>query len=145
MSALAELHESQDVWTPPPAKPLDEAAWQAWLAKGRAQDRRDSAARIKVVKWISIAGLLATAGLWSQLSPYEVAIRFLVTAGALAVTLHAFEAKRYTFAGVFGALALLYNPAAPVFAFSGNWQHVLVLASTIPFAASLTWRKRGKA
>jgi len=134
------LQESQSVWEPTPAKPLDEVVWQAWLAKGREQDQHDGATRIKAVKWISIAGLLAAAGLWSQLPPYEAALRFLVTLGAIALTVHAFDTRRYIFAGVFGALALLYNPAVPVFGLSGNWQHALVLASTIPFAVSLTWR-----
>jgi hypothetical protein len=46
------------------AKPLDDAAWRAWVAKGRARDERSAAARIKVIKWIGIAGLLAAAGLW---------------------------------------------------------------------------------
>jgi hypothetical protein len=143
--ALVESPESQNAWTPPPAKPLDEAVWQAWLAKGRAEDRRDTAAHIKAVKWVSIAGLLAAAGMWAQLPPYQVALRFLVAAGALAVMLSAFKARRYAFAGIFGALALLYNPAAPIFSFSGTWQYALVLASAVPFAASLTWRNRWKA
>lgn len=48
--------------------PLDEAVWQAWVAKGRAQERRSDAAGSKAVKWASIAGLLVAAGLWSQLA-----------------------------------------------------------------------------
>jgi hypothetical protein len=44
--------------------PLDEAVWQAWVAKGRAQERRSDAAGSKAVKWASIAGLLVAAGLW---------------------------------------------------------------------------------
>lgn len=140
MSALVGLQEPQSVWEPLPSKPLDEAVWQAWIAKGRTQDRHDSASRIKAVKWISIAGLLAAAGLWPQLARYEVAVRFLVAMGALALMVHAFETHRYALTGVFGALAFLYNPVMPVFGLSGNWQHALVLASTIPFALSLTWR-----
>jgi hypothetical protein len=65
------------------ATPLDEAVWQAWVAKGRVQERRSRAARIKAVKWASIAGLLGAAGLWSRLAPFEVLVRFLVTASAL--------------------------------------------------------------
>jgi hypothetical protein len=41
---------------------------------------------------------------------------------------------------VFGALALLYNPVVPLFSFSGEWQSVFVMASTVPFIVSLTWR-----
>ena len=140
MSALVGLQESQGVLEPPTSKPLDEAVWQAWIAKGRARDRHDSAVRINAVKWISIAGLLAAAGLWPQLARYEVLLRFLVAMGAVVLMFHAFETHRYAFTGVFGAVAFLYNPAMPIFALSGNWQHALVLASTTPFALSLTWR-----
>jgi hypothetical protein len=45
----------------PAAKPLDEAVWQAWLAKGRAKDRRRSAVQIKALKWAGILGLLVAA------------------------------------------------------------------------------------
>lgn len=43
---------------------------------------------------------------------------------------------------LFAALALLYNPVAPVFSFSGDWQRALLIASAIPFGVSLTWRKQ---
>jgi hypothetical protein len=38
-------------------------------------------------------------------------------------------------------LRSLYNPVAPVFSFSGGWQHAVVVASTVPFVASLAWRR----
>jgi len=59
--------------------------WHAWLTKGRAQDRRSGAGRLKAVKWVTIAGLLAAAALWTQFIPHEA---------------------------VSGALALLCNPVA---------------------------------
>ena len=58
-----ELPGSEKAWTPPETKPLDETIWQAWLAKGREQDRRNAAVRIKALKWVSIAGLLVAAAL----------------------------------------------------------------------------------
>ncbi len=139
MSTLVGLPESRSGRERPLAKPLDEVVWQAWVAQGRAQDRRSSAARIKAVKWVSIAGLLAAAGLWSQLTPYEVVVRFIVAAGAIVVMFQAFNARHYAFAAVFGALALVYNPVAPVFSFSGDWQRALVVTSAVPFVASLAW------
>jgi hypothetical protein len=138
MPTFAEPEESQSAWAPPAARPLDEAVWQAWVAKGRAQDRRSGAARIKAVKWDSIAGLLAAAGLWSHLGPFEVVVRFLVTASAMVVMFQAFQARYYAVAAVFGALALLYNPVAPAFSFSGDWQRAVV-ASAVTFVASLAW------
>jgi len=121
--------------------PLDEAVWQAWVAKGRAQERRSDAAHSKAVKWASIAALLVAAGLWAQLAPYEVVIRFIVAAGATVVMFQALHARHYAVAAVFGALALLYNPVVPVFSLSGDWSRAMVVASAIPFVASLTGRK----
>lgn len=135
MPALVGSEESQSAWAPPATRPLDEAVWQAWVAKGRAQDRRSSAAGIKAVKWASIAGLLAAAGLWSHLAPFEVVVRFLVTASAMVVMFQAFQARDYAVAAVFG-----YNPVAPAFSFSGDWQRAVVVASAVPFVASLAWR-----
>lgn len=141
MPALAVSEERQSTWAPPAAKPLDEGVWQAWVAKGRAQDRRSGAALAKAVTWVSIAGLLAAAGLWSHRAPYEIVLRFIVAAGAIVVMFQAFQARHYAFTAVFGALALLFNPVVPVFSFSGDWQRVLVIASAVPFIASLAWRK----
>ena len=140
MSTSAGLRELREVWEPPLSKPLDEAVWQAWVEKGRAQERRSSAARLKAVKWVSLAGLLAVAGLWSHLAPYDVVVRFVVAAGAIVVMLHAIHGGHYAFAALFAALALLYNPLAPVFSFSGDWQRALVVASAAPFVASLASR-----
>lgn len=140
MPTLVEAEESQSVWAPPAARPHDEAVWQAWVARGRAQDRRSSGARIKAMKWASIAGLLAAAGLWSHLAPFEVVVRFFVTASAMVVMFQAFQARYYAVAAVFGALALFYNPVAPAFSFSGDWQRAVVVASAVPFVVSLAWR-----
>jgi hypothetical protein len=77
----------------------------------------------------------------AQLAPYEVVIRFMVAAGATVVMFQAFRARHYAVAAVFGTLALLYNPVVPVFSFSGDWQRAMVIASSVPFVASLTARK----
>jgi hypothetical protein len=132
------LQDSWEVRELPPAKPLDEAVWQAWLEKGRERDRRNSAARMVAVKWVSLAGLVMVAALWSYLGPYDVIARFVVAVGAIAVMFHAIHDGRYAFAAVFAAVALLYNPVVPVFSFSGDWPRALVLASAVPFVASLT-------
>lgn len=132
----------EDIRELPAAKPLDEAVWQAWVLKGRAREERSYAARMKAVKWISLVALLfaAAAGLWSQLTPYDVVVRLLVTAGALVLMSQELHTRHYAVGAVFGALALLYNPVAPTFTFTGEWQRALVVASGIPFVASLTWR-----
>lgn len=140
MSTVARLQTSAGGLELPLMKPFDEAAWQAWVAKGHTLERRRSSARVKAAKLVSIAGLLAAAGLWSHVTPYEVVVRFIVAAAALVVMLAAFNAKQYLIAAVSATLVLLYNPLAHVFTFSGDWQRALVLASAVPFAVSLAWR-----
>jgi hypothetical protein len=140
MSKAVVVKKSTPAWESPPVKPLDEAVWQAWKAKGRARDRNGRETRIKALKWGSIAALLAVAALWSQLTSYEILIRCALAAAASAMMFEAFNKRQYALGSVFAGLALIYNPAAPVFSFSGNWQRALVVASAIPFATSLAWR-----
>jgi len=139
MSTSVELPGLQQTWSPPAATPLNEAVWQAWVAKGRAQQRRSSATRIRAVTWASIAVLLGTAVLWSNFATFEVLVRFLVTASALVLMFQAFQTRYYPVAATFGALALVFNPVAPLLEFSGGWQRAVVAASAVPFVASLVW------
>jgi hypothetical protein len=142
MSTVATLQKTQDVFGLPQAKPLDEWVWQAWVLKGRAQDERSHAAGVKAVTWISLVTLvLVAAGFCSYITPYDVAVRFLLAAAGLGLMFRACHMRHYAFTAVFGALALLYNPVMPVFRFSGEWQSAFVMATTIPFIVSLTWRK----
>jgi hypothetical protein len=140
MSEEAVAKESTTAWESPPAKPLDEAVWQAWKAKGRAQDKRGREARIKALKWLSMVVLLSLAALWSQAAPYENVMRCVLAAAAVGMMFEAFNKRQYALGAVFAALAVLYNPVAPVFNFSGNWQRALVVASAIPFVISLASR-----
>jgi len=142
---MNRLKDSCMQWETPAALPLDGAVWAAWVAKGRAQDRQSSARRVRAVKWVSIAGLLAAAGLWSYLAPFEAAVRFLVTASSMVVMFRAFASKNYAVAAAFGALALFYNPVVPVFPLAGDWQRAIVVVSSVPFLVSLAWPDGGNA
>jgi hypothetical protein len=104
-----ELQGSRTVWETPPANTLGEMA------------------------------LLAAAVMCSYVTPYDVMVRFVVAAGAIIVMLQAFHTRNYADVIVFGALALLYNPAVPVFNFTGGWQRSAMAASAVPFVASLGW------
>jgi len=42
---------------------------------------------------------------------------------------------------VSGALILLYNPLAPLFDLSGDWQRAVFVAAAAPFLALLIWRE----
>jgi len=81
---------------------------------------------MKVVKWISIGALVAAAGNWLHPAPYDIVVRFVVTGGAVVLMSEALYAHHYVVAAAFGALVLLYNPAAPLFAFAGDWQRAVV-------------------
>ena len=48
---------------PQPAKPLDLAVWQAWLAKGRERDKRHKALILSALKWAGVVALLLGVGL----------------------------------------------------------------------------------
>ena len=140
MSDAVGVKRPATTWEPPAVNPLDEAVWQAWKAKGRARDRQGRATRIKALNWGSIVVLLTVGGLWSQLASYEILIRCVLAAAAAGMMLEAFNKRQHALGAVFAGLALLYNPVAPVFSFSGNWQRPLVFASAIPFVTSLAWR-----
>jgi hypothetical protein len=140
MSTSAELRGFQKALEPPVASRPDEAVWKAWVGKGRSRERRNSARRVTVVKLVSTAVLLTAVAFWYRLAPFDVVIRFVVAVGAMVVMLQALHARHYAGAVVFGALALLYNPAIPIFRFAGDWRRFGVAASVIPFLISLAWR-----
>lgn len=124
----------------PSPYPLDETVWASWLAHGNAEERHRGQVRLKAVKWFSGVVLLATAMIWPMPDLYATIVRFIVSAGALVVMLRAFREGHHPSMIFFGALALLFNPVLPVFVFDGEGQRSLVIASAIPFLASLGWR-----
>lgn len=130
------------MWQPPPVLPLNGAMWEAWEAKGRFEDRRNAAAQVKAVKWISIVTLLAAAAIWSRLGPYEVVVRFIVAIGAIVSMFSSFRVRNYTLGLIFAALVVVFNPVMPVLAFSSEMQRTLVALCVVPFIASLSWGKR---
>src|SRR5512140_1275195 len=104
MSATNEFADSLARRVTPPTRPLDEGVWNAWVSKGRAQERRSEATRVKAVKWISIAALSVLVVLWSLVAPYHSIFRFVVAAGALALMFHEYHARQFGFAVIFAAL-----------------------------------------
>lgn len=127
-------------WQRPESRPLDEAVWQAWLAKGRDAEQRRSRAAHTAICWGTMITLLATAALGAQLTRYEVVVRFVVSAAAVAMMLQVLRRRKFALATLFGALVALYNPIAPAFRFSGGLERAFVAASAIPFIAPLVWR-----
>jgi len=95
----------------------------------------------KIMKWITMAALLAAALLWrstanSQFSQFLLG--FVVCFGAGVVVMQAVRARKYIWAGGFAGIALYFNPLLPVLPFDGELGRSLVLVSIVPFAVSLT-------
>ena len=110
---MSSGQQANSGWTPSGMRSLDESVWQAWVAKGRAKDKRKRARLSASVRYVVIAVLLlVAAGVGSNLAPYDVIVRFIVAAGALFIALHAFRSAAYAVAIVFGLIALLYSPIA---------------------------------
>lgn len=141
MSVSVELLEPGEARTLPVEKPLDQTVWRTWVAKNRAQDQRNNAAFLKTVKCVTIAALLVAAGFWSHLGSFDIAVRFLVATGATVAMLRAFHARQFVFAVLFAAVAVLFNPVAPVLSFSGDWQRAIVVASALPFFLSFRFEQ----
>ena len=137
MPASVELLEPRETRGLSLVKPLDGAAGQTLLAKGRAQDRRYNAVFLEGVKCLAAGALLVAAGFWSHLGQFDLAVRFIVAAAATVAMFHSIKTRQFVLAGLFGALLVLYNPVAPVLSFSGEWQRAIAAASTLPFLASL--------
>ena len=125
-----------------PSAPLDEAVWQAWLAKGRAAEVRGSAARFTALLWLMAALLLAAAVFQPYLAPYEFAFRLTVAAGAVLAMLEVYAHRRYGFAASFGLVAVVYNPIAPMMVLSGPIERTVAAAAAAPFLALLAARSR---
>jgi hypothetical protein len=138
VSTVIQMPALPKVWIPPVAKPLDEAVWQACR-----RGRQEMCGVLEGCRSGS-AGVLASAGSWSHLGSYDVLVRFAVVTGALTLMVPSFHARQYAFTAVFGILALLYNPIAPVIGFSGGWQRAFVVASAAPFLIAALVRRTAR-
>jgi hypothetical protein len=91
----------------------------------------------QVMKWVSIVALLL-AVVFRQAAPaYQSELNLLVCAAAVVVLIQAFRAKKYGWAAGFLGIALLFNPAMPVFGLAGGLGLSLVTLAIAPFAISL--------
>jgi hypothetical protein len=137
MAGLVTLQAPRGVWKQPVAQLLDEARWDAWVAKGRAQERRGSAVRLQAAKIVAVAALMVMAAVWSNPTPLDIVARFIVAAAAIVMMFHELDARQYAFAAAFCLIVLLYNPIAPVFTFSSGWQRGILVASAGPFIVAM--------
>jgi len=139
MSTTVVVEELPEILeTAAPSLP-GEVEWHVWPVE-HSPARRVRSAAIKAIKWAAILGLLALGGVWSRVTPFEVTARYLVAAGAIIVMARSLLARRYAVVAVAGAIVLLYNPLAPLFELSGDWQRAVFVAAAAPFLSVLIWR-----
>ena len=91
----------------------------------------------QTMKWISIGALVLAVVFWNSAANFQMELDLLVALAAGVVLIQSFAAKKYRWAGGFLAIALLLNPAIPVFRLSGGVGLSLVMLSIATFAASL--------
>lgn len=91
----------------------------------------------EVMKWVSIAALALAVLFWKSAPNYQTELNIVVSIAAASVLIQAFQAKKYRWTAGFLAIAVLFNPALPVFPLVGLLGLSLVLLSIAPFAISL--------
>ncbi len=67
----------------------------------------------KIMKWISIAGLLL-AVLWRPSENYQLLLQFVVCTGAILVAWEGYRSANHLWAIGFFSIALLFNPIQPL-------------------------------
>ena len=126
------------------SKPLDEAVWRAWIEKNLGEERSRAAARTRAVNWICI-GVLASAAVTSPhlsliyVPGYQAMVRLAIGVGATVIMFDHLRTRNYGFTALFAAMVLLFNPLLPAFTLSRN--ESTLLASILPFVASLLWMR----
>lgn len=94
--------------------------------------------RIRVVKWLCIEVLFVAFVLWQRIAGYEFLLRSVVCSGAAVVAVQAFRSARHRWTICFLAIALLFNPAIPVFPLATTLGLVAVVLAAAAFAVSLS-------
>lgn len=95
----------------------------------------------KIMKWVSLAALLASGALWSAGTSQVLLLNIIVFMGAVVVLQQAVTERAYVWAAGFGAIALVFNPAAPLIEASTVWYPLMTGACGAIFAVSLAFLK----
>lgn len=95
----------------------------------------------QVMKWFSIVALLSAVVFWNSAPNFQIELNGVVCVAAATVLIQAIQVKKYRWAVGFLAIALLFNPAVPVFRLAGGLSLSLIVLSIAPFALSLVLLK----
>lgn len=91
----------------------------------------------QVMKWFSIVALLSAVVFWNSAPNFQIELNGVVCVAAVMVLIQAIQAKKYRWAVGFLAIALLFNPAVPIFGLAGGLSLSLIVLAIAPFALSL--------
>ena len=94
--------------------------------------------RTRLVKWFCVAVLFVAFVLWQWVADYEFPLRVIVCSGAIVVAVQAFDAGRSRWTVGFLSIALLFNPAVPVFPLAHKLGLGAIVLAAAAFAVSLT-------
>lgn len=94
--------------------------------------------RTRLVKWFCVAVLFFAFVLWQWVADYEFALRVIVCSGAAVVAVQAWHVARNRWTVVFLSIALLFNPAVPVFPLAHKLGLGAIVLAAAAFAVSLT-------
>ena len=95
----------------------------------------------RIAGWIGLATLPLMLALWSPSPDYGTLVRVAVFAGAWGVAFQTGRAGRYFLAAAFAAIAVLFNPIAPVM-FSPDAFFLVCWASAGTFVFALVRLKK---
>jgi hypothetical protein len=91
----------------------------------------------RVMKWVTIATLLLTVLYWGAAQDFRRELDLVVCIAACMVMKQAYQAKKYSWAGGFLTIALVFNPLVPLFRPVGDIGLSIVVFSIVPFVVSL--------
>jgi hypothetical protein len=94
--------------------------------------------RIRLVKWLCIAVLFVSIVLWYWIGGYELPFRLVICSGAVVVAVQALHSARHRWTTCFVAIAVLFNPAIPVFPLATMLGLVTILLAGAAFSVSLS-------
>jgi len=96
-----------------------------------------------IMKLVSIAALFLAAMFRRSAVDYALLLSVVIFMGAIVVLQQAVRERQYPWVAAFAAVALLFNPIAPVFRAAGSSFPLIVLGCSVLFVVSvLTLRTR---
>jgi hypothetical protein len=94
--------------------------------------------RIRLVKWLCAAALFVAFILWQRIADYDFPFRVVICSGAIVVAVQAFHSAKHRWTTCFVAIALLFNPAIPIFPLADALGLLAIVLAGAAFSVSLS-------